>query len=301
MLHWLFPLAWNVISVLAACTAVAAQEQQTLMIDGVSRTYRLVGATPGQPRALVLALHGNLGTGAQFGEYGRWRQTAAKHGFVAVLPDGINRAWNDGRPRETFRIRKPMAGIDDVQFLTSLVARLVDTGIADKRRVYVTGASNGGMMTYRLLCDRADLFAAGAAVIANLPEKMLTTCKPSRTIPILIMNGSADKLTPEAGRPGELASVDATIAFWRQHNMCRADSKRVLLPDRDPADGSRVERYDATCPAAQPVVHYRIVGGGHQIPSLANDFAAEIVLGSRNHDIEAAEEIWSFFKPFALQ
>jgi polyhydroxybutyrate depolymerase len=42
----------------------------------------------------------------------------------------------------------------------------------DSRRIYATGLSNGGMMSYRLVCEAGDLFAAIAPVSATqtLPD-----------------------------------------------------------------------------------------------------------------------------------
>jgi polyhydroxybutyrate depolymerase len=279
-------------------TQALAQTQQTLTVDGVQRTYLLYGSKAGTPRPLVLALHGNAGTGAQFAKYGHWTETAQAKGFAVVLPDGTNRAWNDGRPRDTLLLRKPQEGIDDVRFLVQLIERLIADGIADKRHIFVTGASNGGMMTYRLLCERADLVAAGAAVIANLSTTLHGRCKPSRPVPMLIMNGSADKLTPYNGKVGVILSAPQTAAFWATHNGCADRTESRWLPDLDPKDGSKIERIAYACPPAHPVVLYRVADGGHQMPSRGTDFAAEIILGRRNHDIEAADEIWTFFKQF---
>lgn len=275
-----------------------AQTPQVLTVDGAQRTYLLFGANAGTPRPLVLALHGNSGSGTQFAKYGHWPTTANAQGFAVVLPDGTNHAWNDGRPRETMLLRKPQEGIDDVRFLVELVERLIADGTADKRHIFVTGISNGGMMTYRLLCERADLFTAGAAVIANLSTTLHDRCKPSRPIPFLIMNGSADRLTPYDGKPGRILSATRTAAFWASNNRCADSTQSTWLPDLDPTDGSKVERITYACPSAHPVVLYRVAEGGHQMPSRHNDFAAETILGRRNHDIEAADEIWTFFKQF---
>ena len=146
-----------------------------------------------------------------------------------MLPDGTNRAWNDGRPRDTLLLRKPQEGIDDVRFLVQLVELLIADGTADKRHIFVTGASNGGMMTYRLLCERANLFAAGAAVIANLSTELAASCKPAGGRPMLIMNGTADSLVPWAGGPitvlgqrrGTVVSAPATFDFWQKANGCK--------------------------------------------------------------------------------
>src|SRR5262249_56860511 len=88
-------------------------------------------------------------------------EAAAGHGFAGVFPDGIYRVWNDGR--EGGRISR----VDDVGFLHRLVEWLVRHGVADPARVYLAGVSNGGMMTFRLLCGAAAPFAGARTTTAH--------------------------------------------------------------------------------------------------------------------------------------
>lgn len=262
------------------------------------RSYELLGAKPGQPRPLILALHGNLGTGAQFATYAGWAQFAAANDVVVALPDGLNRAWADGRAKDEVKGKSSPAGTDDVAFLGALVEHLVAAKIADRRRIYATGISNGGMMVYRLLCERADLFAAGAAVVAVMTDGAVARCAPDRPVPMLIMNGTVDRFLPWA-RDRTYVGTEATVAHFAKLNRCAGQGDRRTLPDLDAADGSVVIRIDYRCPPASDVVLYRVEGGGHQWPSRASRSWIDRFLGPRNRDIEAADEIWQFFKRFS--
>ena len=93
--------------------------------------------------------------------------------LVAVYPDARDHQWNDGRLAGPGRH-------DDMAFLRGLIGRLVEDRIADAARIYVTGPSNGGMMTLRLACEAAELIAAAAPIIASLPADLARTCKPAR-------------------------------------------------------------------------------------------------------------------------
>jgi polyhydroxybutyrate depolymerase len=161
-----------------------------------------------------------------------------------------------------------------------------------------------------LVCARADLFVAGASVIMNLTDEGAVTCHPSRPLPMLIMNGTADPLIPyEGGRGSSYFAADGfwstekTVAFWRQLNGCEADDASLTdLPDRAPADQSTATRITSRCPPGHDVVLYRVNDGGHRMPGFAPDArfpkVATGLLGPQNGDIDGAETIWAFFSQF---
>ena len=187
---------------------------------------------------------------------------AKREQFAVVFPDGLNRAWADLRPDEKRAGRLPPDGTDDVAFVAHLIDKYVAEGIADPKRVYVTGLSNGGAMTNTLICQRADLFAGAASVIMNLTDEMAEACHPARPVPMLIMNGTADPLVPYAGGRGTSRfaiegfwSTEKTVQFWRKLNGCEeTDAASLDLDDRDPNDDSTVTRISSTCPQGHDVL-----------------------------------------------
>lgn len=257
---------------------------------------------------LVIVLHGNTQTGADMITRTAWPAVAKRENFAVVFPDGLNHSWADLRPNNLRAGRVPPHGTDDVAFITALVEKFVADGSADPRRIYVTGISNGGAMTMTLICKRADLFAAAASVVMNLTEQSASLCRPSRPVPMLMMNGTADPLIPYNGGRGTSRfavdgfwSADKTLAFWRKTNGCDAKATTTDLTDIDTADRSTVTRIDSNCPAGRDVVLYRINDGGHRMPGSADarfPRLANTFLGPQNHDIDGAETIWAFFKKF---
>ena len=293
----------------AALAAASAASADTIDIDGVKRSY--TAQLPAKRLVpLVVVLHGKTQRGADMMTRTAWPQVAKREGFAVVFPDGLNHAWADARTKAGPALRGPPAGTDDVAFITKLVEKLVANGTADPRRVYVTGISNGGAMAMTLVCARADLFAAAASVSMNLTDEAAVTCHPSRPLPMLLMNGTADPLVPYEGGRGSsyyaadgFWSTDETLAFWRKLNGCETDSADTTeLPDRAPADQSTVTRISSRCPGGHDVVLYRINQGGHRMPGFSPDArfpkVAASLLGSQNGDIDAAETIWTFFGQF---
>lgn len=281
----------------------------TIDVNGVMRSY--TAQLPAKkPAPLVVVLHGKTQRGADMIARTAWPQVAKREGFAVAFPDGLNHAWADARTKAGPALRGPPPGTDDVAFIAKLVEKLVANGTADPKRVYVAGISNGGAMAMTLACARADLFAAGASVIMNLTDEAAVTCHPSRPLPMLIMNGTADPLVPyEGGRGSSYFAADGfwstedTLAFWRKLNGCEIDDAGVTdLPDRAPADQSTVTRISSRCPKGHDVVLYRVNGGGHRMPGHAPDARfpkiAVRLLGPQNGDIDGADTIWTFFSQF---
>lgn len=280
----------------------AAQELRTRALQTVDgeRTVLITDFSRGRRAPLVLVLHDALGTSAQVRGYMAWDGVGARERLVIAYPQGRAQSWNDGSPPDGRRFSASHIS-DDVAFIRRVVEDLSADGRIDRERIFVTGLGAGGLMTFRLMCEAGDLFAAAAPLLANLAIRWTRAC-PSRPMPVLMMMGTLDRFAPWAGRAHRgdpestlLSGLDG-FTFLRIRNGCSGAGERPL-PDSVESDGSRVVLMDGTgCRHATQL--YRIEGGGHQTPTRAGRQATPLVgsqLGNQNHDIEAAEEIWQFF------
>ena len=296
-------------SVFAIAIIARPALSETIGVGGVARTF-LAQLPETRPAPLVIVLHGNTQTGADMTTRTSWPAVAKRERFGVVFPDGLNRAWADLRLATKRAGRAPPKGTDDVAFIAKLIEKFVADGGADPKRIYVTGISNGVAMALTLVCARADLFAAAASVIIDLTDESAAACHPSRPVPLLMMNGTADPLIPYQGGRGasrfaveDFWSTEKTLAFWRRANGCEArDGAATDLEDRDRADQSTVTKIASRCPPGRDVVLYRVNGGGHRMPgSIADTRFPRVVnalLGPQNRDIDGAETIWGLFKNF---
>ncbi|ERP31749.1 alpha/beta hydrolase family esterase [Chitinivibrio alkaliphilus] len=264
------------------------------------------------PPVVVLLHGGSQNMDALFepeaGGTQEWEHIADDEGVVLFVPNGTqgesgspaedSRNWNDCRPETQ---GKP--GADDSGFILSMLdwaaAHFAGHDISlNMDRVFATGASNGGMMSYRLAREYPERFAAIGAFIANLPSP--SECSGAHTpVPTLIVNGTEDIIMPFEGGSilggrGKVMSAEATRDHWIDvNNADTSDPEITRLPDLDPDDGSVVicEYYRAEHFGA-PVQFCRVEGGGHTMPSINHPIA----LGRQNRDVEGARLAWEFLK-----
>ncbi|WP_019732393.1 alpha/beta hydrolase family esterase [Mycobacterium avium] len=294
---------WLWLAVLAVCvvgcgvrhvSAASARDiSGTFRSGGMDRTYML-HVPAGDPVGLVLSLHGGGGTGiAQRGLTG-FDAVADAHNLLVVYPDGYEKSWADGRgasPADRHHV-------DDVAFLVGLVTKLQNDYRVAPGHVFVTGMSNGGFMSNRLACDRADVFAAVAPVAGTLGVGV--ACNPSRPVSVWAAHGTADPLVPFKGGAGRgrgglshAVSADAMVDKWRKADGCQGDPSMELLPDA--RDGTVVHRFDSTpCAASTEVVFYRIDKGGHTWPG-GKQYLPAAVIGPTTHTLDGSEAIAEFF------
>jgi polyhydroxybutyrate depolymerase len=212
------------------------------------------------PAPLVLVLHEFPGNGAMAMGYG-FDPLVDTEGFVAVYPDGLGGSWNAGgccgeaSDNDT----------NDVAFLTSVVKQVEARTKIDPKRVYVTGFSNGAMMSYRLGCQ-TDLFAA----IAPIAGDVESDCKHPAPASVLHVHGLADSA---------VAFDSASDAPWRKSDDCGPPK---VTPLKGTQSGT-VHRSVAECAHGRSVEVVTIDGMDHEIP-----WAASQGFG-------AAQEIWAFF------
>lgn len=294
--------------------------ENSIDVGGVERWFSLhEGMAIRRPAPAVILLHGG-GQGMRAvvarsaGGTRAWLDLARKGDFLLVIPNGTDattldtkgdrQRWNDVRPG--------MTSANDVGFITQLIDWLVRNRGVDRKRVFVTGATDGGLMVYRLVMEASDRFAAAAVFSGKLPERSPNLKQPVRPVPLLITSGTEDKMMPwEGGRvptqPDLFRSAADTVAWWVKANRSLPEATpRQTLPDADPDDGCRihVEEYGAGRPPSTPVVFYTIEGGGHGMPSrqyvITLKPAFRKWLGRVCRDVEGAEEAFKFFRRFGL-
>lgn len=190
-------------------------------------------------------------------------------GFAVAYPAGHAAYWNDGYTPTRYRRR--VEGTDDVAFMGALIDAMAAEHAIDPQRVFVLGYGNGGQMAYRLAMEMPQRLAGAAVIAANLAvDGSLEAIRRGLPVPLLIVNGTADRWTPYAGgalgvlgsRGGvRLRSAHASAEYFATLAGAQADPQEGYLPTVLP----RLAPVRSTWSnkAGVAVALYSVEGGGH--------------------------------------
>lgn len=280
-----------------SCLPAAARDTVSFHRDGQGVGRKCILHLPNEsakqpPLPLVVVLHGG-GQNAQLGRYiTRMNETADKHGFAVLYPDGRGRykkvllTWNGGDCCGYSTGRH----VNDSAFIADLIDAQLATGRFDPRRVYVAGFSNGAMLAHKFACEHASKVAAIACIGGSMTGRER---EPGEPVSVLMIHGTADKHVPYHGGVGKLAkwgypvnrqSVVYAKAFWVGANGCT----------------------DRTCTTDKRVRNERFSRGkgGSEVQLLTIDRGLHSWPGGRRvahygdkpfAGMNASEECWSFF------
>jgi polyhydroxybutyrate depolymerase len=287
--------ARNVPSATAPSTSPADEITRPLSHGGIERSYILympASVNQSQPVPLVFVLHGGTGNAETAIRMSGFNGAADQNGFAVVYPNGTGRlsgdillTWNGG----TCCGYAQEKNIDDVGFMRAIVTDLRTLVTIDPKRIYATGMSNGGILSQRLACEAADLFAAIAPVSGTLN---LPSCAPSQPISVIEFHGTADQHIPYDGGYGpkslvnvDFASVKDSVEFWTSFDKCNSQPQTTSVDDI---------RHDIWmgCAGSTSVELYTIVGGGHAWPGGPGGIPDS---DQPVTNISATQLIWKFF------
>jgi polyhydroxybutyrate depolymerase len=251
---------------------------------------------------LVVMLHGAFSDAREMESTSGWSRLADREGFIVAYPEGIGlfgflRHWNAGHCcGKAARDRW-----DDMAFLDAVIDRMCRRYAVDRRRVYMVGMSNGGMMTYRFASERAGSLA-GIAVMSgaigsrespDVPEWRIPA--PSGPVPALIMHGTADRSVPFDGGKRidrEDARVYQSVAdaalFWRNANGATNGPVR-----RTTFGGCVTEESWSGRGESNEVRVCSLLDWGHVWPGA--HATANLPAGHPFREFDAAAMIWEFF------
>ncbi len=279
-------------------TSLNAAQDISINFENTSRNYLLYQPhqlKQGQQRALalVMVLHGGGGNSESMLK--RWQNLADEQDFMVVAPRGIgtsrmNAAWNAigccGIPM--------WKQSEDIGFVQAVLAEVKKNQNIDPKHIYITGFSNGGMLTYLVAAQHGADYAAAAVVSGNLfkPAPQI-----NQAVPMLIMHGIQDQVVPFNGgisrfrfvykaQSKPFSSAQYAADTWAKANGCQPIAVHIQLPD------IQLQRFNR-CKA--DVLFYAMQSAGHV---WSDGKAVYLPFQQYRHYgyADASRLIWNFFQ-----
>jgi len=200
------------------CAIQTGAATHTLVHGGRTRSFiiNLPQHDAKEPLPVVLVLHGYTNTASWMCSTANVATFSNSERFVGVCPSGVGNSWNAGSCCGQAQAER----VDDVGFARAIVAYIKRHGVGvDDRRVYATGFSNGGMLSYRLVCEASDVFM-GAASMAGSYLTGAFPCRPTAPRPVVAFHDTLDTVVPHAtANPNYKAYVNEVQRCPLQHQL----------------------------------------------------------------------------------
>lgn len=277
---------------------VSYAQYDSIPFGGYDRTFLVhlpAGYTGTTDLPLIVAMHGGFGNANSMEFISELSIKADAEQFIVVYPEGIKggvlnaSSWNAGWCCGY----ASSSNVDDVGFIDALLDTLINLYSIDTNRIYATGMSNGGFMSYRLACELSDRIAAIAPVAASMS---MVSCYPVRPVPVIDFHSYLDTHVPYYGGIGSGPSdhynppQDSVLNVWAGTSNC------VNLSDTIVDNTQYTFVKWTSCDCVSEIHHYVTQDGGHSWPGGVQTAIGDPV----STFINATDLMWSFFQQHTL-
>lgn len=213
----------------------------------------------------ILSLHGYGSNGRGQLMFFPLRELSEKYDFIYCAPNGIDKSWNATDACCDWKNK-----VDDSAYLRSLIIKAMEDYNIDKNRIFITGLSNGGFMSYRMAHDHSDLITAivpfAGVGFYEWPSN------PKNPVSVLHIHGTRDKTIKWAGGGNgkrKYPSVEDNFSKWREFNRCTKkidlDKPTIDLDRKVPGSETEAVRYGSD-DGGVVMELWEVVKGGHVTP-----------------------------------
>ena len=261
---------------------------------GLDRYYYIQLAHPEAEglSSVLFNLHGYGSDAIEQMNYTNFNNLAntKENNFILIHPQGapLNTAltsssshWNSGG----WTIGST---VDDVDFIDTIITLVSQKYDLNQNRIYSTGMSNGGFMSYHLACNLSSKIAAVASVTGSMSSETYESCNPNHPTSILQVHGSIDVTVPFQGNSAlGMRSVNDVMDYWKLYNACDVDPTSIIIDYFDIEIAVQHDTY-SNCLNDVHVELYKIEGMGHTWPYKGR------------YGISATEIIWEFINTYDI-
>ena len=178
--------------------------------------------------------------------------------------------------------------VDDVDFIDTIIKLVSQKYNLNQDRIYSTGMSNGGFMSYHLACNLSSKIAAIASVTGSMSKETYEDCNPTHSTSILQVHGTIDATVPFEGNSAlGMRSINDVMDYWKLYDACGIEPISIVTDYFDIEISVQHDTY-LNCLNDVQVELYKIEGMGHRWPN------------KQRYGISATEKIWEFINLYDI-
>ena len=178
--------------------------------------------------------------------------------------------------------------VDDVDFIDTIIKLVSQKYNLNQDRIYSTGMSNGGFMSYHLACNLSSKIAAIASVTGSMSKETYEDCNPTHSTSILQVHGTIDATVPFEGNSAlGMRSINDVMDYWKLYDACDIEPISIVTDYFDIEISVQHDAY-LNCLNDVQVELYKIEGMGHRWPN------------KERYGISATEKIWEFINLYDI-
>ena len=249
----------------------------------IRQFYIYVGSTYTSNSSILFSLHGYTSRGLWNMNYTGFQSIADQEGFIVIYPQGTllpstgQTHWNVGGWTTG-------STTDDVGFINEIIEFIDDEYSIDKSRIYSTGMSNGGYMSYKLACDLSSKIAAVVSVTGSMTPETFDSCSPTHATSIAQIHGLQDSVVNYYGSLWS-KPIEEVIDFWMSFNNCSETPETIEI---NGINGGGIHNIYSNCDNQTSVELFLMTNMGHDWPNFDN------------HDIQASTTVWDFLSKYNI-
>ena len=249
----------------------------------IRQFYIYVGSTYTSNSSILFSLHGYTSRGLWNMNYTGFQSIADQEGFIVIYPQGTllpstgQTHWNVGGWTTG-------STTDDVGFINEIIEFIDDEYSIDQSRIYSTGMSNGGYMSYKLACDLSSKIAAVVSVTGSMTPETFDSCSPTHATSIAQIHGLQDSVVNYYGSLWS-KPIEEVIDFWMSFNNCSETPETIEI---NGINGGGIHNIYSNCDNQTSVELFLMTNMWHDWPNFDN------------HDIQASTTVWDFLSKYNI-
>ncbi len=255
-----------------------------IIYDNIIRQFYIyLGDSIESNASVLFSLHGYTSRALWNMNYTGFQSVADEFGFMVIYPQGTllpatgQTHWNVGGWTTS-------SITDDVGFLNEVINFLDEEYSINLKRIYSTGMSNGGYMSYKLACDLSSKIAAVVSVTGSMTPETFAECNPSHSTSVAQIHGLEDSVVSYYGS-GFSKPIEEVMKYWVEYNNCLLEPNTFEIIGNN---GGGIHDVYSGCDQQTSVELFLMTNMGHDWPNISD------------HDIQASSTIWDFLSKYDI-